>query len=65
MKARIAVLMISVLAFGACSTGEMTDEEILTHATELHADLLTIDTHVDISSEFGTGEADPGVRPKS
>jgi membrane dipeptidase len=40
----------------------MTEEDILSHAAELHPSLLTIDTHVDISAGFATAEDDPGVR---
>ncbi len=45
----------------SCS-GEMTEEEIVAHATELHPTILTIDTHVDIPANFATEESDPGVR---
>ncbi len=43
-------------------TNEITEEEIVAHATELHPSLLTIDTHDDIPANFATEEVDPGVR---
>ena len=61
-NARFGLLLAPLLVLGGCSAGEMTDEEIAAHANELHASLLTIDTHVDISSNFATAESDPGVR---
>jgi membrane dipeptidase len=59
---RIPMLVVPVIVLGACAAPEMTEEGILAHATELHGNLLTIDTHVDISSNFATAESDPGVR---
>ena len=59
---RIFLLLIPLFVISACATSEMTEEEVLAHAAELHPSLLTIDTHVDISSNFATAEDDPGVR---
>jgi membrane dipeptidase len=58
----IPLLLVPFLLLTACGTSEMTEEDILAHATELHPSLLTIDTHVDISANFATAEEDPGVR---
>jgi len=59
---RLPMVLALVFWMGACASSEMTEEEILAHASELHADLLTVDTHVDISLSFATAEDDPGVR---
>jgi membrane dipeptidase len=59
---RIPLLVVPGIVLGACAPSEMTEEEILAHAHEIHGDLLTIDTHVDISSNFATAESDPGMR---
>ena len=59
---RMPLLAVPAIILGACAPSGMTDEEILAHAHEIHGDLLTIDTHVDISSNFATAESDPGMR---
>jgi len=59
---RIPLLVVPGIILGACAAPEMTEEDILAHAHEIHAGLLTIDTHVDISSNFATAESDPGAR---
>ena len=56
-----ALFLIPLFLVGGCAPADMTEEEILAHAAELHDGLLTIDTHVDISSSFATAEDDPGV----
>ncbi len=45
----------------ACAPGdrEMTEEEVLAAAAELHPSLLTIDTHIDIGMDYATEEANP------
>lgn len=45
----------------ACGS-EMTEEEIVARATEIHSQIITIDTHDDIPGNFATPEVDPGVR---
>ncbi len=64
MKAKMSriPLLLVPLALGACTNTEMTEEEIVAHAAELHGSLITIDTHVDISGNFATAESDPGIR---
>ena len=59
---RMPLLAVPAIILGACAPSGMTVEEILAHAHEIHGDLLTIDTHVDISSNFATAESDPGMR---
>ncbi len=44
------------------SAAEMTEEELVERAREIHARVITIDTHVDIPFNFATPEVDPGVR---
>ncbi|MFC1639981.1 dipeptidase, partial [Gemmatimonadota bacterium] len=50
------------IILGACAPSEMSEEDVLAHAHEIHAGLLTIDTHVDIGGNFATAESDPGMR---
>ncbi len=45
----------------ACS-GPMSEDEIIGTAQAIHESVITIDTHVDISSNFATEEVDPGIR---
>ncbi len=58
---KLLCLSLPVLLLASCG-GEMTEEEIIAHATELHPTILTIDTHDDIPANFATEESDPGVR---
>ena len=46
----------------ACGGGEMTEEEIVQRAREIHERVISIDTHDDIPFNFATPEVDPGVR---
>ncbi len=59
---RLSVLFLSTVLLAACTTEEMTEDEILATAREIHERVLTIDTHDDIPSNFATEEVDPGVR---
>ena len=45
----------------ACASGDrqMTEEEVLAAAAELHPSLLTIDTHIDIGLDYATEEMNP------
>lgn len=45
----------------ACS-GQMSEDEIIATARAIHENVITIDTHDDIPSNFATEEVDPGVR---
>jgi membrane dipeptidase len=53
------LLTVPVLLSG-CNTP--SEESIQTHAREVHARAITIDTHVDIPGNFATPEVDPGAR---
>ena len=55
-----ALALLSIICF-ACSR-EMTEEELVAKAREIHERVLTIDTHDDIPFNFATAEVDPGVR---
>lgn len=46
----------------ACGGGEMTEEEIVQRASEIHERVVSVDTHDDIPFNFATPEVDPGVR---
>lgn len=41
---------------------EMTEDELVAYAAELHEQILTLDTHDDIPFNFATEKVDPGVR---
>ena len=45
----------------ACAPGDrqLTEEEVLAAAAELHPSLLTIDTHIDIGLDYATEEMNP------
>lgn len=51
-----------ILNLSTACTSEMTEDEIVAKAKGIHERVLTIDTHDDIPSNFGTAEVDPGVR---
>jgi membrane dipeptidase len=55
-----AVLLSSFSILG-CTPSELTDEEIVARATEIHPRILTIDTHDDIPPNFATAEVEPGA----
>jgi len=62
-RSYIGLLSVCLFATVASACGsQMSEEEILARATEIHSQLITIDTHVDISSDFATPEDDPGIR---
>ena len=44
------------------AASELTEDEIIAKAMEIHERILTIDTHDDIPENFATAEVDPGVR---
>ncbi|MGW8283102.1 MAG: membrane dipeptidase, partial [Gemmatimonadota bacterium] len=39
-----------------------SDPDFVARARQIHEDVITIDTHDDISSDFATAESDPGER---
>ncbi|UCD25285.1 MAG: membrane dipeptidase, partial [Gemmatimonadota bacterium] len=54
-------LALAALFLASCAN-DMSEEEILAHAAQLHSSLITVDTHDDIPSNFATEEVDPGER---
>jgi membrane dipeptidase len=48
---------------GAEAVAELTEEGLLERAREIHARVITIDTHIDIPNNFAAApDTDPGVR---
>ena len=48
---------------GAASVSELSEEEIMERAREIHARVISIDTHIDIPNNFAAApDTDPGVR---
>ncbi len=45
----------------ACA-GEMSEEELVATARAIHENVIAIDTHDDIPSNFASEEVDPGIR---
>ena len=60
--ARWGSIALIGLALAGCAKKELTEEQLVAKAREIHDRILTIDTHVDISGNFATPEDDPGVR---
>jgi membrane dipeptidase len=56
----LAALAATVIAAAACTSDTPAGRDVDAHA--LHERIITIDTHVDIPSNFATPEVDPGVR---
>ncbi len=66
LKSLAALVVVAVLGMACSGTPkeptEMTEEELVTHARDIHDRVLTLDTHDDIPFNFATEEVDPGVR---
>ncbi len=59
----VATSLVTVMLLTACGgESQMTEEEIVATAREIHERVLTIDTHDDIPANFATAEVDPGQR---
>ncbi len=60
------LLLLILLLFIAACTGdqaqELSEEDLMAKAKEIHERVLTLDTHIDIPSNFATPEVDPGKR---
>ncbi len=54
-------LFVLPLILVACASGDrqLTEEEVLAAAADLHPGLLTIDTHIDIGLDYATEEMNP------
>ncbi len=55
-------LTVALVSASVACTPEMTEDEILARARDIHDRVITIDTHDDIPFNFATDEVDPGVR---
>jgi len=63
IRKRVALCLllgITVVSF-ACSQKQMTEEQIVALAEKIHEEAITLDTHVDISSNYATPQVDPGI----
>ena len=58
---RTLVCLVTTALFLSC-TNQMSEEQLVAKAREIHERVLTIDTHDDIPFNFATPEVDPGVR---
>lgn len=56
----IGLISILVTLSLVCSQ-RMTEEQIAQLAERIHKEAVTLDTHVDISSNYATEEVDPGI----
>jgi len=56
----IGCLSLLLILFIACSK-QLTEEQIMEKAQEIHNKAITLDTHVDISSQYATEQVDPGI----
>ena len=61
----LTLLLLLLVTMAAC-TGDrpetLSDDELVAKARDIHERVLTLDTHIDIPSNFATPEVDPGVR---
>jgi len=53
-------VLFFIVICAACS--QMSEEQLVAKARDIHARVLTIDTHDDIPFDFATAEVDPGLR---
>lgn len=58
---RMVVCLVTTALFLSCAN-QMSEEQLVAKAREIHQRVLTIDTHDDIPFNFATPEVDPGVR---
>ncbi|MEA2063433.1 MAG: membrane dipeptidase, partial [Gemmatimonadota bacterium] len=57
------IIIFSALVAASLNCSSKTDkEDFLARAKEIHRRILTLDSHVDIPTNYATGELDPGVR---
>ena len=57
------ILLILLLLVAACTGDqpqELSEDDLLAKAKEIHERVLTLDTHIDIPPNFATPEVDPG-----
>jgi membrane dipeptidase len=65
-KALVTVGLAVVIGSSACSSGPegsgVAEDDLVARATAIHENVIALDTHVDIPSNYATEEVDPGVR---
>ena len=68
-KTLVTVGLAVVIGLSACSGAPegsgAADDDLVARATAIHENVIALDTHVDIPSNFATEEVDPGVRGES
>ncbi len=58
----VGILIIILCVLNCTKDAPRTQQEILAHATTLHDEIFTIDSHVDIpGEEYATEKYDPGI----
>jgi membrane dipeptidase len=57
-------LIMGSLVWGCAGSLSPTADDATLRAKEIHASVLTLDTHVDIPFEFASDSVDPGIRGK-
>ncbi len=65
LRKPLSFLVLLLLLIAACTGDqpqERSEEELMAKAKEIHERVLTLDTHIDIPSNFATPEVDPGKR---
>ena len=61
----LTLLLLLLVTLAACTGDqpqELSEDELLEKARGIHERVMTLDTHIDIPSNFATPEVDPGVR---
>ena len=48
---RFTILLTSLIILSACTTSKYTQDTII-KAKEIHNEVITVDTHVDIDTEY-------------
>ena len=62
---RKPLILLILLLIAACTGDqpqELSEEDLLAKAKEIHERVLTLDSHIDIPPNFATPEVDPGKR---
>ena len=59
-KMSFGLFVVLLIVFFSCSQ-QMTEDQILQKAQKIHDEAITLDTHVDISTNYATPEVDPGI----
>ncbi|MFH1943332.1 MAG: membrane dipeptidase, partial [bacterium] len=57
----VLCLLLSCVVFCFACSKQMNEEQIAQVAERIHKEAITLDTHVDISSNYATERVDPGI----